>query len=205
MFAKQEARSWPVTLPQIEMTVAAYLGPGRMQGNKQGECFSRQISMYLATHVGGWSTPQIGRFYNGRHHTTVLYAIEKIERLRSQEPSVDAFLEVLIGDLRPAAVRPSSRPLAWPNNVIDSLVDRILDLILRQAACSDNQARQQSKDFDSQEPGCKRKKPTAISLENYFSQGALSDYQAGSHRFASCYLGALLSHQRSVDSLCYGL
>ena len=112
MFDKQEVRIWPITLPQIEMTVAAYLGPGRVPGNKQGECFSRQISMYLAKHVGGWSTPQIGRFYNGRHHTTVLYAIEKVERLRKQEPSVDALLEVLIGDLRPAAVGPPSRPLA---------------------------------------------------------------------------------------------
>ena len=131
MFDRQEARIWPVTLPQIETTVSAYLGPGRVPGNKQGECFSRQISMYLAKHVGGWSTPQIGRFYNGRHHTTVLYAIEKIERLRKQEPSVDALLEVLGGDLRPAAAsNSSSRPLAWSNNFIDVLVDRILHRLM---------------------------------------------------------------------------
>lgn len=49
--------------------------------------------MYLAKHVGGWSTPQIGRFYNGRHHTTVLYAIQKIERLRERDGSVNALLE----------------------------------------------------------------------------------------------------------------
>jgi hypothetical protein len=118
-------------VPQIETTVAAYLGPGRVQGNKQDECFSRQISMYLAKHVGGWSTPQIGRFYNGRHHTTVLYAIGKIERLRSQEPSVDALLEVLAGDLRPAAIcESSSPPLEWPNNFIEALVDRILHRLM---------------------------------------------------------------------------
>ena len=101
MFDRKEARIWPVSLPHIETTVSAYLGPGRVPGNKHGECFSRQVSMYLAKHVGGWSTPQIGRFYNGRHHTTVLYAIEKVERLRKQELSVDALLEVLSGDLRP--------------------------------------------------------------------------------------------------------
>jgi chromosomal replication initiator protein len=100
MVDKQPERIWPVTLPQIEVTVSEYLGPGRVLGNKQNECFSRQISMYLAKRVGGWSTPQIGRFYNGRHHTTVLYAIEKIERLRKQDASVDALLEVLSGDLR---------------------------------------------------------------------------------------------------------
>lgn len=135
MFDRQEVRIWPVTLPQIETTVSAYLGPGRVPGNKQGECFSRQISMYLAKHVGGWSTPQIGRFYNGRHHTTVLYAIEKVERLRKQEPSVDALLEVLSGDLRPAAACDSpSRPLAWSNNFIDALVDRILHRLMSDQA-----------------------------------------------------------------------
>ena len=131
MFDKREARIWPVTLPQIETTVAAYLGPGRVQGNKQDECFSRQISMYLAKHVGGWSTPQIGRFYNGRHHTTVLYAIEKIERLRSQEPSVDALLEVLTGELRPNATADTApRPAASSNNFIEALVDRVLHRLM---------------------------------------------------------------------------
>jgi hypothetical protein len=131
MFDRQEARIWPVTLPQIETTVSAYLGPGRVRGNKQSECFSRQISMYLAKHVGGWSTPQIGRFYNGRHHTTVLYAIEKVERLRKQEPSVDALLEVLSGDLRAAGACESPlRPATWSNNFMDALVDRILQRLM---------------------------------------------------------------------------
>ena len=131
MFDRQEARIWPVTLPQIETTVSAYLGPGRVPGNRHGECFSRQISMYLAKHVGGWSTPQIGRFYNGRHHTTVLYAIEKISRMRDQEPSVDALLEVLSGDLRPAGACESPlRPATWSNSFMDALVDRILHRLL---------------------------------------------------------------------------
>ena len=50
--------------------------------------------MYLAKNVVGWSTTRIGRFYNGRHHTTVLHAIEKIERLRQTDESLDALIEV---------------------------------------------------------------------------------------------------------------
>jgi len=53
--------------------------------------------MYLAKHVGGWSTTKIGRFYNGRHHTTVLYSISKIELQRKRDPAFDALLEVLAG------------------------------------------------------------------------------------------------------------
>ena len=51
--------------------------------------------MYLAKNIGGWSTTKIGRFYNGRHHTTVLHAIEKIERLRETDESLDALIEGL--------------------------------------------------------------------------------------------------------------
>lgn len=55
--------------------------------------------MYLAKHVGRWSTTKIGRFYNGRHHTTVLYAIGKIESLREKDASVDALLELLCKEI----------------------------------------------------------------------------------------------------------
>jgi chromosomal replication initiation ATPase DnaA len=65
---------WPLSLEMIESTVAAHLGSGRVAGKKEEPCFSRQVSMYLAKHVGGWSTPRVGKFYNGRHHTTMLHA-----------------------------------------------------------------------------------------------------------------------------------
>ena len=86
---------WRLSLEQIEATVADHLGRGRVQGNQPGPCFSRQVSMYLAKNVGGWSTTRIGRFYNGRHHTTVLHAIGKIERLRKDDESVDALIEAV--------------------------------------------------------------------------------------------------------------
>jgi len=92
---------WRLSLEQIEATVADHLGRGRVSGNRAGPCFSRQISMYLAKYVRGWSTIRIARFYNGRHHTTVLYAIGKIERLRRTDESVDALIESLTAALNP--------------------------------------------------------------------------------------------------------
>jgi Bacterial dnaA protein helix-turn-helix len=58
--------------------------------------------MYLAKQVGGWSTTPIGRFYNGRHHTTVLHAIAKVEHLRETDESVEALIEVITAKLNPA-------------------------------------------------------------------------------------------------------
>jgi chromosomal replication initiation ATPase DnaA len=59
-----------VPLLEIDAIVAARLGPGRVAGNAQPAAFSRHIAMYMASQVG-WSTTQIGKFYNGRDHSTV--------------------------------------------------------------------------------------------------------------------------------------
>ena len=114
---KQALAIWPICLIRIEQTVAAHLGPGRVYGNAQPACFSRQVSMYLARHVGGWSLQQIGRFYNGRHHTTVLHAVDKIEVMKGSEQAVDLLIEDLITALAPepeqsqmASVNPGPEP-----------------------------------------------------------------------------------------------
>jgi len=81
-----------ISLAQIDAAVSARLGPTRIPGNAQPACFNRQIAMYLARHVGHWSTTVIGRFYNGRDHSTVCHSIQRIEALRETDPEVDALL-----------------------------------------------------------------------------------------------------------------
>jgi hypothetical protein len=63
--------------------------------------------MYLAKELGGWSTTQIGRFYNGRDHSTVCYAVRRIEVLREINPEVDGLLTVLTDEIR--SIRPAKR------------------------------------------------------------------------------------------------
>src|SRR5260370_36125985 len=121
MCDRQQECIWPLTLQEIEATVSEYLGPGRVPGNEQGPCFSRQISMYLAKHVGGWSTPRIGKFYNGRHHTTVLHAIRKVEQLRSADDSIDALVEMLTAALNPQMEGPAQDRIQpkWRANMLE--------------------------------------------------------------------------------------
>jgi hypothetical protein len=52
--------------------------------------------MYLASRVGRWSTTVIGRFYNGRDHSTVVHGIQRIESMRESDPDLDT----LISDLK---------------------------------------------------------------------------------------------------------
>ena len=120
---------WRLSLEQIDSTVFSQLGPGRVTGNEQGPCFSRQISMYLAKHVGGWSMVKIGRFYNGRHHTTVLHAIQKVQRLRCEDESVDALIEVLTAALREDVGMKAGQDNAvtWRAELVETVAVRVLD------------------------------------------------------------------------------
>ena len=57
--------------------------------------------MYLAKQLTPRSLPEIGRKFGGRDHTTVMYAIRKIEELRA----IDALLSEDHRDAAPAAPR----------------------------------------------------------------------------------------------------
>src|SRR5947209_8333882 len=82
------------SLAEIDAIVSAKLGTTRTPGNAQPACFNRQVAMYLAARIGRWSTTEIGRFYNGRDHSTV-YGIQRIEFLRESNPEVDAVITQL--------------------------------------------------------------------------------------------------------------
>lgn len=56
----------------------------------------RQIAMYLCREITGASLPEIGRHFGGKHHTTVLHAIRKVEELRSQDPEINRLIHSII-------------------------------------------------------------------------------------------------------------
>jgi chromosomal replication initiator protein len=54
-----------------------------LRGDKRNQsiAYARQIAMYLSRDLTESSLAHIGDRFGGRHHTTVLYAVDKIERL----------------------------------------------------------------------------------------------------------------------------
>jgi hypothetical protein len=124
---------WRLSLEQIEATVADHLGSGRVAGNQAGPCLSRQVSMYLARNVMGWSTSKIGRFYNGRHHTTVLHAIDKVERLRQTDGSFDALVEVLTSALSPQMEGSFTQRFeaGWTTALVEAVAEQVLKELRR--------------------------------------------------------------------------
>ena len=55
--------------------------------------------MYLAKHMTEASLPEIGRQFGGKHHTTVLYSVEKIEELRKNDKDLNRLINKLTEQL----------------------------------------------------------------------------------------------------------
>lgn len=53
----------------------------------------RQVAMYLAKHLTEESLPGIGRAFGGRDHTTVLYAVSKIDALKREQVHLNADID----------------------------------------------------------------------------------------------------------------
>lgn len=56
----------------------------------------RQIAMYLAKELTSASLPEIGRAFVGKHHTTVLHSVRKIEDLRQRDVELQHLLHSII-------------------------------------------------------------------------------------------------------------
>ena len=62
--------------------------------------FPRQVGMYLARKVTRLSLEEIGGFFGGRDHSTVLYGVQKIDRLSQEDPACADLLVELRARLR---------------------------------------------------------------------------------------------------------
>ena len=88
-----------ITAALVMETVSSYfnLRPEEFRAKKRTRAvaFPRQIAMYLTRELTELSLPQIGEFFGGRDHTTVLHAYEKI----SNEMKEDHTLKVAIDEI----------------------------------------------------------------------------------------------------------
>lgn len=71
-----------LTMPDILRVTAQQFGlePDalRSKGRRQELVTARQVAMYLVREMTSHSYPEIGQFFGGRDHTTVMYAVQKV-------------------------------------------------------------------------------------------------------------------------------
>jgi chromosomal replication initiator protein len=56
--------------------------------------------MYLVKELTSASLPEIGRAFGGKHHTTVIHSINKIEKERHIDPELNRILHRLMDSLQ---------------------------------------------------------------------------------------------------------
>jgi len=95
----KEEESGVVTIQQIQKLVASNYKLTNEQllskNNARQISHPRQVAMYLCKHLTKHSYPEIGRAFGGKHHTTVMHSVEKIEAL----VATDETLQRLISEL----------------------------------------------------------------------------------------------------------
>ena len=78
-----------ITIDAIQRTVAEHFGMRvpelKQKNNSRQIVVPRQIAMYLAKQMTEASLPEIGRQFGGKHHTTVMHSINKIDEQRKQD------------------------------------------------------------------------------------------------------------------------
>jgi len=72
----------------------------KTKNNSRPIAVPRQIAMYLCKELTSQSLPQIGRDFGGKHHTTVLHSIRKIDALRKNNSEISAAVNTIMKSLR---------------------------------------------------------------------------------------------------------
>ncbi len=68
----------------------------KQKSNSRQIAYPRQIAMYLMKDLTQASLPEIGRVFGGKHHTTVLHSVQKIDRLRQTDTDLNRLIHSLI-------------------------------------------------------------------------------------------------------------
>ena len=72
----------------------------RAKTRTKAVAFPRQVAMYLARQLTSHSYADIGRGFGGKDHTTVLYAVQKIEALLQEDPKFQKTIDHIITTIR---------------------------------------------------------------------------------------------------------
>jgi chromosomal replication initiator protein len=101
LLQKQDRR---ITIDSIQKAVAERFAikPAQLKekSNRKEIVLPRQVAMFLVKELTLASLPEIGRAFGGKHHTTVIHSINKIEAQRADNPDLNKMINSLIDTLQ---------------------------------------------------------------------------------------------------------
>jgi chromosomal replication initiator protein len=71
----------------------------KQKTNAQQIAYPRQVAMYLIKELTQSSLPEIGRMFGGKHHTTVLHSVQKIDKLRQRDADLNRLIHSVIDSI----------------------------------------------------------------------------------------------------------
>lgn len=90
----------PDSISRIQSAVADYykinIDNLRTRSNVRHILVPRQVAMYLCKRLTKKSYPEIAKQFGGKHHTTVMHSVEKIDRLVASDPEFSAIVKRLV-------------------------------------------------------------------------------------------------------------
>jgi chromosomal replication initiator protein len=93
-----------VTIEMIQKHVADYynlkLTELKSRNNSKSVAMPRQIAMYLCKSLTHASLPEIGRSFGGKHHSTVIHSIRKVDEMRKRDASFNSMIGTFLEGLR---------------------------------------------------------------------------------------------------------
>jgi chromosomal replication initiator protein len=94
----------PITATEILKVVAAHYGIKvsdlKSKSNARPIAYPRQVAMYMCKELTDLSYPEIGKIFNNKHHSTVMYSVEKIDQLIQDDQQVARTIEMLTKQFR---------------------------------------------------------------------------------------------------------
>jgi chromosomal replication initiator protein len=93
-----------ITIEIIQKSVSDYynlkLADLKSRNNSKSIARPRQVAMYLCKALTHASLPEIGRSFGGKHHSTVIHSIRKIEDLRQKDGDFNTVINNLLEGFR---------------------------------------------------------------------------------------------------------
>ena len=92
-----------MSIEHITRTVASHyklsVDEIKSKNNSRGIALPRQVAMYLCKKLTRHSFPEIGREFGGKHHTTVMHSVEKIDTLCQNDRNFHRDIKDIIDNL----------------------------------------------------------------------------------------------------------
>jgi chromosomal replication initiator protein len=93
-----------ITIEIVQKAVADHyslkLSELKSKNNSKSVAMPRQIAMYLCKALTNASLPEIGKSFGGKHHSTVIHSIRKIEDLRQKDGDFNTLINSLMQSFR---------------------------------------------------------------------------------------------------------